>query len=167
MKLAALLLAAAVLGVTALASPFIGVGMDWGWPYFEAGWSTLGFTGWVKKYEPNLGHWWALGVEGKVRLFFDNFYVGGGPRFSVFITENWALSDWHWGLSAVAEWVYKPVTVFFSIYSFIPMQTAEGAPIGPIQSTWPFDGSLRISFGFRYLLWCGLPGELPCPPSDK
>jgi hypothetical protein len=122
---------------------------------------------WVKKYEPNLGHWWALGVEGKVRLFFDNFYVGGGPRFSVFITENWALSDWHWGLSAVAEWAYKPVTVFFSIYSFIPMQTAEGAPIGPIQSTWPFDGSIRISFGFRYLLWCGLPGELPCPAPDQ
>jgi hypothetical protein len=163
------LTAALLLGSTvAWASPYIGTGLDWGWPFIEAGWDSLGLTGWVKKYEPNLAHWWSFGVEGKTQLFFENFFIGGGPRFSAYLDDSWKLTSWHWGLAVVGSWYHKPLEVFFSIYAPIGVQTAEGLPVGPIAPTWPFGDFVRISFGFRYLLWCGGAGQSPCPnPSGQ
>jgi len=158
-RLVAGLVAATVLvAMTAVASPFIGAGFDWGWPYLEAGWESLGFTGWARKYEPWLAGWWSFGLEGKTNLFFANFYAGGGSRVSIYLDNPWSLTNWHWGLYVIGEWIHQPLTIYATIYAPVYMGSTTALP-----TTWPFGTDIYISFGFRYLLWCGSPGESPCP----
>jgi len=161
-KLLSVIAALALLSAgTALASPFLGTGFDWGWPYLEVGWRGESFCGWVRKYEPNLGHWWSFGAEGLRPLFLEKLSLGIGPRVSIFLGENWQPCDWHFGLQFTFEWTDRPMAFFVAIYSPITSAEVDGVRGGPILPTWP-SGCL-IEIGFRYLFWCADGGLSICP----